>query len=122
MAQRGRELVSPEITRRDLLKAASATALTGCIQTRRSLEMSDPYGGLKVGVHSYSLRNFSFDEMVAITRDLGVGYVGVNRIHVPIESPADELSEKKRAIEAAGLYSPSAPMQKTSPLPVSVAA
>ena len=66
-------------------------------------EQSDPYCGLKVGVHSYSLRKFGFDEMVAITRDLGVRYVGVNRIHVPLESSPDELNEKKGRIEAAGL-------------------
>lgn len=63
----------------------------------------DPYRGLKVGVHSYSLRKFSFTETVRMTKELGVRYLGVNPIHVPLDSAPAELAEKKAHIEEAGL-------------------
>ena len=50
-----------QLTRRDALKLGTAgfVGVLGCASERRSVEMTgnnDPYRGLKVGVHTYSLR------------------------------------------------------------------
>jgi len=64
---------------------------------------SEPYRGLKVGVHSYSLRKFNFADTVRITNGFGVHYIGLNPLHLPLESPPEKLTEAKAYIERSGL-------------------
>lgn len=66
-------------------------------------DTSDPYRGLKVGVHTYSLRKLSFEDAIAATRGFGVKYVGLNPVHIPLNSPVEHLDKAKAAIHAAGL-------------------
>lgn len=64
---------------------------------------ADPYRGLKVGVHSYSLRTFPLDKALEMTRELGVKYLSVNPVHIPLKSTADQLAEARKKIDDAGL-------------------
>lgn len=64
---------------------------------------NDPYRGLKVGVHTYSLRKFSFADAVRMTKDLGVRYIGLNPVHLLLDSPPDRLEDAKVHIEDSGL-------------------
>jgi sugar phosphate isomerase/epimerase len=97
-----------QLTRRDALRlgAVSLVGVLGCASSREGVEMTgknDPYRGLKVGVHSYSLRKFSFDDAVRMTRELGVQYIGLNPVHLPLDSPPERLGQAKAHIERAGL-------------------
>ncbi len=96
------------LTRRDVLKfgTASLVGVVGRASSGKGIEMTgknDPYRGLKVGVHSYSLRKFSFDDTVRITKELGVRYIGLNPVHLPLDSPPEKLADAKAHIERAGL-------------------
>jgi len=96
------------LTRRDALKlgTASLVGVVGCASSGKGIEMTDkndPYRGLKVGVHSYSLRKFSFDDTVRMTKELGVHYIGLNPVHLPLDSPPEKLADAKAHIERAGL-------------------
>jgi inosose dehydratase len=105
---RGSRPAVEKLTRRDALKlgTASLVGVVGCASSGKGIEMTgknDPYRGLKVGVHSYSLRKFSFDDTVRMTKEFGVGYIGLNPIHLPLDSPPEKLANAKAHIERAGL-------------------
>ncbi len=63
----------------------------------------EPFHGLKLGVASYSLRNFTLDQAIAMTRQLGVKYITLKDMHLPYKSTPAERQEARRKIEAAGL-------------------
>jgi inosose dehydratase len=105
---RGSRPAAEKLTRRDALKlgTASLVGVVGCASSGKGIEMTgknDPYRGLKVGVHSYSLRKFSFDDTVRMTKELGVHYIGLNPVHLPLDSPPEKLANAKAHIERAGL-------------------
>jgi sugar phosphate isomerase/epimerase len=62
-----------------------------------------PFGGLKVGVASYSLRKFSLDKAIEMTRRLGVKYITLKDMHLPLTSSTEQRREAAKKIEDAGL-------------------
>jgi len=63
----------------------------------------DPYRGLKMGVASYSLRKFSLDDAIAMTRKLGVKYITLKDCHLSLKSSSAERQAVRKKVEAAGL-------------------
>jgi inosose dehydratase len=63
----------------------------------------DPFDGLKVGVASYSLRKFKLDQAIAMTRDLGVKYITLKDMHLPLKSTSEERREAAQKVRDAGL-------------------
>lgn len=63
----------------------------------------DPYDGLKLGMASYTLRKFSLDQAIAMTKQAGVKYISLKDAHLAMKSAAAERQEAHRKIEAAGL-------------------
>jgi len=96
------------LTRRDALRlgTASLVGVVGCASDGKGIEMTgknDPYRGLKVGVHTYSFRKFNFEDTVRMTKQLGVRYIGLNPVHLALDSPRQKLTDAKAHIEKAGL-------------------
>ncbi len=63
----------------------------------------DPCAGLKLGVTSYTLRNFSLDQAIAMTKQAGVKYISLKDMHLPMKSTPEQRKEARKKIEAAGL-------------------
>jgi sugar phosphate isomerase/epimerase len=59
--------------------------------------------GIKLGVASYSLRNFSRAQAIEMTRSLGVRYINLKSVHLPYELSPAEIAAARREVEAAGL-------------------
>ena len=59
--------------------------------------------GVKLGVASYSLRNFPRAKAIEMVKALGTPYINLKSVHLPYELPPDELAAARREIEAAGL-------------------
>jgi sugar phosphate isomerase/epimerase len=59
--------------------------------------------GVKLGVASYSLRNFSRAKAIEMTKALGTPYINLKSVHLPYESAPAEIAAARREIEAAGL-------------------
>src|SRR5690606_30746730 len=62
-----------QISRRSFLMAAtaaSASVVTGRLGLAR--EAADPYGGFRMGLQSYSLREFDLETALGHSRDLGL--------------------------------------------------
>jgi sugar phosphate isomerase/epimerase len=64
---------------------------------------ADPFHGLKMGITSYTLRSFTLDQAIAMTRQAGLKYISLKDVHLPLKSSPDERREARRKIEAAGL-------------------
>lgn len=62
-----------------------------------------PDDGLKLGIASYSLRNFSRQQAIEMTKALGTPYINLKSVHLPYEATPAEIAAARREIEAAGL-------------------
>jgi len=89
------------MNRRDFIRAGAVAALAGPMLARAA--EADPFKGLKVGVHSYSLRSFPLDKAIELTRELGVKFFSVNPVHIPLKSTPEQLAEARKKIADAGL-------------------
>jgi sugar phosphate isomerase/epimerase len=59
--------------------------------------------GVKLGVASYSLRNFSRQQAIEMTKALGTRYINLKSVHLPYDASPLEIDAARREIEAAGL-------------------
>ncbi|MBS0207862.1 MAG: sugar phosphate isomerase/epimerase [Planctomycetes bacterium] len=84
------------------LAGATALALPQ-LAARAADSAADPYLGLKVGVASYSLRKFTLDQAIAMTKELGLRYICLKDMHLPMKSTAAERREAYDKVAAAGL-------------------
>ena len=57
---------------------------------------------IKLGVASYSLRDFPLDKALEMIKTLRTPYVNFKSVHVPYDKSPDELAAVRRGIEAAG--------------------
>jgi sugar phosphate isomerase/epimerase len=58
---------------------------------------------LKLGVASYSLRKFTLDQALDMTKSLGVKYMTFKDVHVPRTDPPETTRALRARIEAAGI-------------------
>jgi sugar phosphate isomerase/epimerase len=58
---------------------------------------------VKLGVASYSLRNFPRAKAIEMTKALGTPYINLKSVHLPYESSPAEIAAARREVEAAGL-------------------
>jgi len=63
----------------------------------------DPDHGLKLGLTSYTLRKFSLDQAISMTREAGLKYISLKDMHLPLKSTPVERREAHKKVEAAGL-------------------
>ena len=91
-------------SRRTFLKLAAATlAAAAGTPALSAAEGSDEYGGLRMGIQSYSLRDRSFEKMLeAMQNDLKLRYVELFPQHMAGKSPP-QIKEllKKHDVTAA---------------------
>jgi sugar phosphate isomerase/epimerase len=105
----------PTIPRRTFLKvaavgtASAALAERGAISlalaTPRPSHLHPPAAslGLKLGVASYSLRNFSREKAIQMTKALGTPYINLKSVHLPYDASPAEIAGARHEIEVAGL-------------------
>lgn len=59
--------------------------------------------GINLGVASYSLRNFSREQAIEMTRSLGVKYINFKSMHLPYDASPSEFALARQQLAAAGL-------------------
>src|ERR1700682_2339296 len=107
---------SQPVPRRTFLKlaavGAAGAALTECstaanaVPVPARLAASPRTGddiGVKLGVASYSLRKFSRQQAIEMTKALGTRYINLKSVHLPYEASPAEVADARREIETAGL-------------------
>ncbi len=104
----------PTIPRRTFLKVAAlgtASAALAEPERARALATADrprpnpkaPGVAVKLGVASYSLRNFSREQAIKMTKALGTPYINLKSVHLPYDASPAEIAAARHEIEAAGL-------------------
>ncbi len=72
-------------------------------QVKPIIDSTAGYDGLKLGVASYSLRNFSRQQAIEMTKALGTQYINLKSVHLPYDASPAEIAAARQEIEAAGL-------------------
>lgn len=95
-------------TRREFLTAAgiSAASLSGVMSGSAFAQQTASKKGsdrLKLGMASYTFRNFSMDEAVAMTKRLGLKHIAFKNMHLPYETPDDKIKSLAAKVKEAGL-------------------
>jgi sugar phosphate isomerase/epimerase len=58
---------------------------------------------VKLGVASYSFRNFPRSRAIEMTKALGTRYINLKSVHLPYDASPAELAAARREVEGAGL-------------------
>lgn len=85
-------------TRRDILKSAVLGVAAMSLPAWARAEEK-----IRLGVASYSLRNFKRTEAIAMVKACGTPYVNIKSMHLPYELSAEELAAGRKEFEDAGL-------------------
>jgi len=101
-------------SRRNFLKTAACgvTGLTAISPlknnpltgfTKKSSTGLNVAENIKLGVATYSLRNFNREDAIKMTKQCRVSYVSIKSFHLPYEDSPEELAAGRKAFEEAGL-------------------
>ena len=98
-------------TRRDLLRLAGAAAVSplfaaGAPASSFALDAAKPpkkASALKIGLASYSLRNFPLDRVLEACKDIGIKHLSLKDVHLARTDPPETTRALRQKIEAAGV-------------------
>ena len=98
------------ISRREFITAATAASVLAGANTARAqiligsvAAVKNQVEPLKLGIASYSLRNFSREQAIEMTRSLGARYINFKSVHLPYEASPAEFATARSELAAAGL-------------------
>jgi sugar phosphate isomerase/epimerase len=99
------------MSRRDFIVSVAAAGLVtsvGCARTVKgsntiSAASNNSDASLRLGVASYSLRNFPRAQAIEATRSLGVRYINLKSVHLAYDASAAEFATARSQLAAAGL-------------------
>ncbi len=93
------------IVRREFLKLGSLSAISLAAGTHwlQAAESSDPYGGFKMTIQSYSLRGFDAKTALSHTKTLGLSYWEAWPRHIPMGTVPKHIQEQKALLADAGV-------------------
>src|SRR5215210_5131191 len=96
-------MTNHDLPRRTFLKVTALGAASAALTQRTARQAIASDVGLKLGIASYSLRNFPRDKAIEMTKALGTPYINLKSMHLPYDASPAEFGEARRAIAAAGL-------------------
>jgi len=97
------------LTRNEFLKvvgvsaAATLTSVTGFSVEAKNNDQPKIVSTLKLGLASYTLREFSLEDVIKISKRLGLNSIALKSMHMPLESSAEEIKSMADKIKSAGL-------------------
>jgi sugar phosphate isomerase/epimerase len=85
--------------------AAALAPLAALAPTARATpaDSTDPWLGLKVGIASYTFRELPLEAAIQAIRRLGVHYVSIKDVHLPLKSTPEQRKEVARKFRDAGI-------------------
>ncbi len=92
-------------TRRELLSVGAASlASLGLARIAHGFQgASNPYAPFRMGIQSYSLRGYGFEEALDRTRELGLGHWESFQSHIPLTDDPVPMWKALRALAARGI-------------------
>lgn len=98
---------NPGWNRRDFLKSTAAAAVAfNCASVLHAFpddKKPDPYHGFKMGIQSYSLREFKVEKALEASKNLGLYYWEGFPGHVPETTVPGTIAEQKKLLADAGV-------------------
>jgi inosose dehydratase len=97
------------LTRRSVLKTVAIGAAGSAFCTLKPLSQSTPanddkqFRGLRVGACSYSLRSFPVADALQDVHRLGVHYLSLKDVHLPLTSTPDQRHQLRQQAEDLGI-------------------
>lgn len=96
-----------KFTRRNFLRTLSvgviAGSITGGMSKCSKSGSSQANQDLKLGMASYSLRQFSLEEAIRMTNRLGLKHIALKSMHLPYDLSEPELQSTAAKVRSAGL-------------------
>lgn len=86
------------LSKPDSLYALGAGSRTPELATRQDI------GGVRLGVASYSLRNFPRAKAIEMTKAIGTPYINFKSMHLPYDASPAEIAAARQEVEAAGMH------------------
>jgi sugar phosphate isomerase/epimerase len=100
-------------SRRHFLRwtAAAAAACTAGVTKRVSAQDTPAPGrgrsgggnSLRLGLTTYTLRAFGLDQALAMTRRVGLKYISLKSVHLPLDAPPEKIAAVAAKVRQAGL-------------------
>jgi len=97
-------------SRRNFLKAAGAglaapplASLLGASSGIGGQESATPETTFELGLASYTFRTFGLDDLLLITKRLGLARISLKSVHLSLESKVEEIQAALAKVKAAGL-------------------
>jgi sugar phosphate isomerase/epimerase len=97
-------------TRREFLQMsakgavlASLASFSGSCNATDEKTISAVKDRLKLGMASYTLREFSLEDTIKMTKRLGLKRIALKSFHLPLESSTDEIKMIAKTVRDAGL-------------------
>jgi sugar phosphate isomerase/epimerase len=59
--------------------------------------------GIKLGIASYTFREFNLDETIRMTNSLNIDYLALKSMHLPLESTDQEIIDVRKKVESANI-------------------
>lgn len=78
-------------------------SLLGASSGMSSQESSKPETKFELGLASYTFRAFGLDDLLLITKRLGLARISLKSVHLPLESTVEEIQAALAKVKAAGL-------------------
>lgn len=97
------------ISRNEFLKVlgvtatAGMTSLTGFAATPKVISSAAAEADFKLGMASYTLRKFNLDDVIKVSKRLGLTSLALKSMHMPLESSASEIRSMADKVRSAGL-------------------
>jgi len=88
-----------------LLGSTALAAANFAIDSNAALTKTpaDPFHRLKMGLTSYTWLKFPLDQAIAMTKQVGVKYISLKDVHLPLKSTPEQRHEVHKKVEDAGL-------------------
>lgn len=64
---------------------------------------SEPAGGLKCGITSYSTRKLTLEDTIRALKIIGTRYISIKDMHLPLDSTPERRQAVRRQLEQAGI-------------------
>jgi sugar phosphate isomerase/epimerase len=102
--------MSMKTSRRIFIKSAgmgiavsSYSAVFGSWSNQKQMTEKEGNERIKIGLASYTFKEFSLDDTISMTQRLGLKYIALKSFHLPLESTKDEIIAATGKVKAGGL-------------------
>src|SRR5262245_37223806 len=97
-------MTDSNVTRRRFIQTSVLSAsLAGPLSRLTCADDTNPYGGFKMGIQSYSLRHYDTDEALAKTKELRLTFWESFNKHFPVTDNSAKIAEYKKKLTDSGI-------------------